>query len=191
MGFDSGAPYWLCLEDDAHFDANAIKNLELLLPFITQNKDWHVINLHHHGANAADYDDKVFKGYGISLVGYIVNRRYMEYKGFNDGLMPPAQGQHIDVALFVNQTSPIYTPQVYYAKNDIIKPDMDIISDNQNPFVMQAGIKILGQERAYNMFKKWNDFVASVHPQLPRHVIVKVVKQEENKRLGQTLVRPL
>jgi hypothetical protein len=190
-GFDSGAPYWLVLEDDSHLDDMWEPHLQVLAPFLRDNKDWHVINLHHHGVSvhrpvAGVVGEDVYQGYGLSLVGYVMSRRYFQYKGFR--AMPPAAGQHIDVALFVDQRSALWTPRVYYLLRDVCTPSLGMISDNQKGILVDIAIRLLGQERAYDVFKTWNDWAATLHPHLPRHAILYAASKEEMNRLGYSII---
>ncbi len=188
MGWDSGAPYWLVVEDDLNFDDHWEKHLRLLAPFLAKNQDWQIMNLHHHGVSVKPYDDNVYQGYGMSCVGYVMSRRYMEFKNFNDGWIAKANGQHIDVAFFVHQQSPLYTPMTFYVNKDIIKPDIELTSDNQKGVVVETAINVFGQEGAYNLFKVWNEALAKVDSQLPRHVMLATGIQEEKDRLNMSFI---
>lgn len=171
-GFDSGAPYWLCLEDDLTITdqyEQALENLKEILPTNT----WHIINLQNAGVNKKNIGDNFYYGYGCSTAAYVINRDYFRYRGFYDGVLEPAYGHHIDIEMYVNPSSPVYTPYVVYSHTPFISFDSDSPTDNNLPLTLTILQPIMGNKRLYETFKKVGDSFNSIDEYFTRYLILK------------------
>ena len=186
QGYDSEAPYWLILEDDFIFTPYWCSALMKLREFIASNNSWHIINLHNQGVEIKSLGD-FYYGYGASNIGYIISRRYMQYKGFIDGYIPPAIGQHLDVAFFIDQKSPIYTPLKIYSNNGLITITSESQSDNNYGFLLELIVKILGYSTAWSIEKNINTILCKINNHLPRYTNLSIMASVEKEYLGYSI----
>lgn len=170
LGFDSNAPYWLCLEDDLLITdqyEQAIENLKEILPTNT----WHIINLHNAGINKKNISDKFYYGYGFCMGAYIMNRNYFRYCGFYDGLIEPANGCHCDAEIYINTRSSVYTPYVMYSHVPFISIHSESPSDNSVPLPIIILSSIVGRKKLFEVSTKIGNFVHSIDENFMRFLI--------------------
>lgn len=170
LGYDSNAPYWLCLEDDFIITdqyEQEIENFRDILPI----NIWHFINLHNAGITKKNINDKFYYGYGFCMAAYVMNRDYFRYRGFNDGLIPPAYGYHCDAEIYVNTKSLVYTPYVVYLHVSLISIYSDSPSDNNVPLSLSIQTAIIDRKNLYEFGKKVGNFIHSIDEYLMRFLL--------------------
>ena len=74
----------------------------------------------------------------------------MSIKENVDGVIEPATGKHFDIAMFIDQDSPIYTPMNFYIKKDILKY-ATLGTDNTYPWIGSWFIETFGMQEFGNI----------------------------------------
>jgi hypothetical protein len=172
LGFDSGAEFWLCFEDDLLITDQYEQAIENLRNFLPTNA-WHIINLHNAGINKKNIDDNFYYGYGICMAAYVMNRDYFQYCGFDDGLITPAYGHHCDMEIYVNTKSPVYTPYVVFSHVPFISIDSDSPSDNNLPVMVNILKSVVGHKNLYKTGTKIGNFINNIDEYLMRYILLK------------------
>jgi hypothetical protein len=143
--WDSGEEYALITEDDLEQTKDWKKRLLDVLPLITSNQ-YEIIHLTNKGVIKSNDNGIWYRGVGLRTLCYVVSRQYLER--FN-GLIPSANGEHIDVEMFLNHKSEIFAKKTYFIHKPIftIKP---FKSDIRTGFYGKLE-QLIGEEKLDNI----------------------------------------